>query len=300
MKIENCLVHTFSQIVNENNFWEKNGDLIQSVSITVLDVFFLLGSLFSTIPPIVTNGVFTVLNYSGLFACSFYFDQIKKLMGDVVFSFKKQNPIMGIISFIKTTFVVTSLSLILINCCAATAKLVNASKVALTIYAFLRPVSVPCLITCIFLDVVYFFIEKGIARTNLNQNELADFFSNFAPNTELNRYSQYASFVRGCFDKDTWKHFVSRLHQVQNNQTCQEEIYKKVITANIKTQQNVSLSDLALRFIGEIAMFISIKYPASIIQATCWTVISSYYSGQLLYQKFNQFRQRELTSTICW
>ncbi|MBF8263797.1 MAG: hypothetical protein HW387_1462 [Parachlamydiales bacterium] len=285
-------------MIKENHFWKKNGDLTQSISITTLDVFFLLGSIFSTIPSIVTNGAFTALNYSGLFACSFYFDQSNKLMNDVVFSFKKQNPVMGIAAFIKMTFVVASLGLILINCCAATLMLVNASKAALTIYAFLRPISLPCLITCIFLDVIYFFIERRTARVSLAQNELADFFSNFAPHTELNHYSQYASFVQGCIDKDTWKHLVSHLHQVQNNQTSQEELYKKVVIANIKIQQNISLSDLTLRFIGEIAMFISMRHPASIIQAACWTVISSYYSGQLLYQKINQFRQRELTSTV--
>lgn len=285
-------------MMKENLFWEKNGDLIQSISITTLDIFFLLGSLVSIIPSVVTNGIFTVLNYSGLFACAFYFDQIKKLMKDVAFSCKKQNPVMVIAAFIKITFVVTSLGLILINCCAATLKLVAITKAAITIYTFLSALSLPCLITCIFLDIIYFFIERHTARINLSQKELPDFFSNFAPHTGLNRYSRYASFVQGCIDKDTWKHFIAHLPQVQNNQTCQEELYKKTIIANIRTQQNTSLSDLALRFIGEIAMFISMRYPASIIQATCWTVISSYYSIQLLYQKFNQFRQRELTSTI--
>jgi hypothetical protein len=284
---------------NDDTCWRKFGNLIQSVAITTLDVFFLLGSVFSSIPRIFTDATFSLLNFSCVLSWSFYVDQTKKNVEDVGFSLNNNNYLMALASFLKTAVIITSIGLAFLNCCAAIFRLANCLMITQKIYTFMRPFGLPSLVLIVFLDVLYYCLAKHTLNFKIEEDSLPQFFQSFfLKNNSKNKLGLCASYVRGCIDKDTWKHFIKHLPYAYTNKHKQEELYNKVLIPNITTQKTALVSNLFLRVLGELGMYISIVYPGTPIQASCWTVLSSLYTGQLLYQHYDQYKQRKLTSAI--
>jgi hypothetical protein len=275
------------------SYCEKYGNLIQSVTITVLDLFYLLGSAFSSIPKIVTDVAFNALNFSAFLSWSFYIDQTKKNVGDTFFSIKKSY-LMTFVSSLKTIFIITSIALTLLNCCAATCRLVNCLAMTRMIYALISPFGIPCLVLSFLLDVLYFYIGKQVLNYKIKKEDIPLFFQSFSLTSSSNKFDSYASLIRGCIDKDTWKYFIHHLPSALLDKTKQEALYNKVLIPNIVTQQTVSISNVILKILGEMGMYISLVHPGTIIQASCWTFLSSLYSIQLLYQHYNQNKHRSL------
>jgi hypothetical protein len=284
------------QDVQEKDWFGTYGNLIQSITITALDIIFLAGSIFSSIPAMMTYAAFTALNFAGILSWSFYTDQTQKYAGDLYFSLKNKNHLVTFSSFLKIVFIVTSIALLALNTFAATFQLLSFFSVTQQIYAFMRPFGIPSLALSLFLDFLNYYLAKRALSIKTDQETIPQVFQNFQNEGLGNKESINASYIRGCIDKDTWKHFIKCLPFSSPSQ--QEDLYNKVLIPNIITQRTAIVSNLFLRGLGEIGMFVSIVYPGTTIQAACWTILSSLYTGQLAYQHYHQYHQRKFASEI--
>ena len=284
-----------------NIFFKKYSDLFSSVTILVNDTLFLLGETLSSFPKIVGNSSFVILNIAGLLSLSFQFDLLKKTINDLKFSKKMHNHRIFFITIVKTFFLLSTIILLNLSFLASVFKFYGKLQQMTNIYQITKPYASFCIFTSIILDCFHYYTNKKIINQNILEKDiklLTNIYKNEKPdfNKKINLLSAE---IRERMDKDTWKSFINNLKKSSNNLN-QKKIFENVAIKNIKTQSTINFSSLALKSMGYFAMLLCAWYPATLIQASVFTLMSSLYTIQLSYQKYMQRKQQITASQISY
>jgi hypothetical protein len=293
----------FSQLPEETNLhesslWGKYSDLIQSIVILFLDILFLVGSVFSSFPQIVTNIAFGSLNFVGFISFPFFYDLIKKLISDCIYSYFQKNIYVSLVTILKIILTITSFMLILLNSSAAIFRLINHLEFVNAIYSFTSFFAYPMLIGAVVLDLVFFALGKYILSIGFDEEKILGISEKFLDPNQNSSWGYLAAFVRAIIDKDTWKYYLTQLNQVFVHKTAQKKLFCDVLLSNIQTQQKIAISDVVLKMIGQCSMFVIILYPGGLLQASICTLLCLFYTIQLIYQKYHQYHQQSAASKI--
>lgn len=294
------------KIVNESTFLNeskqflaKYSDLLSSVTILITDIFFLLGESLKSFPKIVGNGAFVFLNITGLLSISFLIDLLKKTIHDFKFSYKMKNYKIFLITIIKIVFVISSILLLNLSFIAAIFKILELPSKMNKIYMISKPYSSLCILTSIFLDIFHYKTNKKIIHSNLSKKQILNVSNVLKNETPCNDkfINKYCAEIRDRMDKDTLRSYLNNL-KMSTNSSKNSDLFFNIVIANIKTQSIIDISNLGLKALGYLSMFICVWYASTVIQALVCTSMSLLYTSQLAYQKYIQYYQQKRAKII--
>ena len=284
---------TVRKFANIHHFLKKYSDLFSSITILVNDVLFLLGETLSSFHKIVGNSSFVILNICGLLSLSFQFDLLKKTINDLKFSKKMQNHRIFLIAVLKTFFLFSTIILLNLSFVASVFKFYGKLEQMTNIYQITKPYASFCIFTSITLDCFHYYTNKKIINQKIAEKDiklLTNIYQNENPSSNK-KINLLSAEIRERMDKDTWNSFIINLKKSSTKLT-QKKILENVAIKNIKTQSTVNFSNLALKSMGYVAMLLCAWFPATVIQASVFTIMSFLYTIQLSYQKYMQRKQQ--------
>ena len=288
---------SIGRFANLHNFLKKYSDLFSSLTILVNDVLFLLGEALSRFPKIIGNSSFVILNFAGLLSLSFQFDLLKKTINDLKFSRKMHNHRIFLITAVKTFFLFSTIILLNLSFLASIFKFYGKLQQMTNLYQITKPYASFCILTSIILDCFHYYTNKKITNQKILEKDiklLTNIYQYEKPDSNK-KINLLSAEIRERMD--TWKSFILNLKKSSNNLN-QKRIFENVAIKNIKTQSTINFSSLALKSMGYFAMLLCAWYPATIIQASVFTIMSSLYTIQLFYQKYMQRKQQIIASQI--
>lgn len=286
-----------------NWFLKKYSDLLSSTFILVNDIFYLLGESIKRFPKTLSNVSFTILNVSGLFFTSFEIDLLGKTLKDLLFAKKMNNNRIFIIAAVKCFYVASGVLLLGLSSIASLLRLMNQNMYVSKIFQITRPYSIICISMSLVLDIFHYYTNKQAAKVSdsgFSDKQIAylsDLFSNGNKLDSEADLNYKAAEIRERMDKDTWKSFQKNLSKTTD---CiqKRKLFSEVVSKNIRTQSTIASSSLVFKGLGYIIMPICAMYPATAIQAACWTFMSLLYLSQIIYQKFVQKKQQNEANRI--
>ena len=281
--------------------FKKYSDLLSSCTITLLDLFFLFGEISKSFPAKISNISFLMLNFSGFLPFYFYLDQTRKYVNDFTFSHINKNNNVKFGSVLRIFVISLTMIIILFGCIASIFKSIGYKNLMIKTFLVLKPFGIVCVILSIFLDIYYYYLNKKIISTKkISDNDINLMFSSYNnKKTLVDKDLAYkTSLIKNCMDKDTWHVFMKNIKPLKPNDVCNKRKLYDVCIQNIETQNFVAKSDIFLRIIGYIGMFIAHCYPGGIIQASIWTAMSSFYTIQIAIQKYRQALQQKRVRLI--
>ncbi len=261
----------------------KQLDVISMIITTVANSVFLAGKLFPWVPQMVTRSAFVTINTVGFLFLDWQVSSTIKSIGDFCHATSIEAHKMVVLTALTVMSTVSGILLMVGGFGASVASWMQHPAVAASMYTVMRPWGVTFLFVAIFMDVAnYFTCTQLLTDLRLDATGVVQSLQGKKPMTPL------ALRVRYVMDKDT----LHKLLQGRCGWWSSRKLVNEVIK-NVETQTHYTESNLGLRALGYVGLFICKANPDSLIQAITLFVTSVLYTGARVYKKCKEYAQQQ-------